>query len=292
MKPSTGAIYHDRIKRVVGFLNDQVNSNPTLETLADVAAISPFHFHRVYRAVTGETPSATLRRLRLARACYLLQDADRLVADVAFAVGYDSSQSFAKAFRAATGCSATELRKDEAALANVMQQLSAPEEASAAVRPEIEVKVVSVEPFRVIASRHLGPHKGLFSAYGDLFAWAEQTGLLAGFKGIYGIPVDDPGETPEQQCRFDCCVDLGADAKGADTFREKELGGGDFAVVRHVGPYEGLEQKYDYLYGPWLASSGYELREQTLFNHYLQDPETVPPEEWQTDVYLPVNETS
>jgi AraC family transcriptional regulator len=30
--------------------------------------VSPFHFHRLYRGITGETPAATLRRLRLARA--------------------------------------------------------------------------------------------------------------------------------------------------------------------------------------------------------------------------------
>ena len=66
MKSSTQKSHYERIERVVDFLSDQVDNNPTLEALADVAAISPFHFHRVYRAVTGETPSATLRRLRLA----------------------------------------------------------------------------------------------------------------------------------------------------------------------------------------------------------------------------------
>ena len=75
MKSSTRESHYERIERVVGFLSNQVDNNPSLETLADVAAISPFHFHRVYRAVTGETPSATLRRLRLTKACFLLKDA-------------------------------------------------------------------------------------------------------------------------------------------------------------------------------------------------------------------------
>ena len=159
-----------------------------------------------------------------------------------------------------------------------------PEKGSA----NIEVKVVSVKPFKVIACRHVGPHKGLFRAYGDLYSWAEKTGWVKSLKGIYGLPIDDPRGMPEKECRFDCCFDFGADVKPGEGLREEFLGGGRYAVARHLGPYEGLEDKYDYLYGPWLNASGYLLREKPFFNHYLQDPETLPPEEWQTDIYLPI----
>ena len=292
MKSSTQKTYHERIERVVGFLSDQVDNNPSLETLADVAAISPYHFHRVYRAVTGETPSGTLRRLRLAKACNLLKDAANSVTQVAFDVGYDSSQGFAKAFRTGTGFSPTEVRNDPATLSKVVTLLSRPYGASKQEFGEIEVKIVSVEPFKVIASRHIGPHTSLFKNFAELFSWSEKTGLVASFKGIYGIPVDDPRDVPEHECRFECCFDFGSKASAAGDYREYSLGGGEFAVARHVGPYDGIEDKYDYLYGQWLNSSGYSLREQSFFNHYLQDPDTVPPEEWETDIYVPVDATA
>jgi AraC family transcriptional regulator len=126
MKSSTEDSYFERIQRVVGFLSHQVGNNPSLDVLADVAAISPFHFHRVYRAITGETPSGTLRRLRLAKACSLLQDTAQPVTQIAFDVGYDSSQSFGRAFRSATGYSASEIRKDPTALSRVLKKLSSP----------------------------------------------------------------------------------------------------------------------------------------------------------------------
>ncbi|MFT5371505.1 MAG: AraC family transcriptional regulator [Lysobacterales bacterium] len=103
MKTTTQNSYYQRIERVVGFLSDQVDDNPSLEVLANVAAISPFHFSRVYRAVTGETPLGTLRRLRLLKACFLLHDLKKPVIQIAFDVGYDSSQSFARAFKNGTG---------------------------------------------------------------------------------------------------------------------------------------------------------------------------------------------
>ena len=64
------------------------------------------------------------------------------------------------------------------------------------------------------------------------------------------------------------------------------------SVTRHVGPYDGLESKYDLLFGPWLNSSKFTLREAPVYNHYLVDPDTVPPEQWETDVYLPVEDSA
>jgi AraC family transcriptional regulator len=292
MKSSTQQSYHERIARVVGYLSNQVSNNPSLETLAEIAAISPFHFHRVYRALTGETPSSTVRRLRLARACVLLRDTAKPVTEVAFEVGFDTSQSFAKAFRAATGFTPTAIRKDLTSLNRVLSELGKPADGPAQGLRDLEVKVVSVEPFKVIASRHVGPHKGLFKAYGELFHWAETTGLVARFRGIYGIPIDDPRDAPDGECRFDCCFDFGPEAGGNGQFREDRLGGGKFVVTRHTGPYEGLEDKYDYLYGAWLNGSGYALRDQPAYNNYLNDPDSAPPEKWETDIYVPVERTS
>ena len=286
MKPTTKDSYIQSIDRVVGYLNQRVEVIPTLQQLADIAGISPFHFHRVYRAITGETPSGTLRRLRLARAAAMLKQTQKPITEIAFDVGYDSSQAFSKAFREATGFSASGLRQEPQRLEAVIKGLSSPPEQ--ATGKTLEVKLVSVDPFKVIASRHVGPHKGLFKVFGALIRWAEETGRAKAFRGIYGIPIDDPRGVSEEECRFDCCFDFGPDVQPDETHRDVLLGGGLYAVTRHVGPYEGLEEKYDFLYGPWLSSSGYVLSENASYNHYQADPDTSPPEEWETDIYLPI----
>ncbi|MDH5214513.1 MAG: AraC family transcriptional regulator [Gammaproteobacteria bacterium] len=278
------ASYSDRIDRIVRFLNEQVQSSHSLRDLASVAEISPYHFHRVYRAVTGETPSGTLRRLRIARAVAMLRDSTKTITEIAFDVGYETSQAFSKAFRQRTGHSATEARKDRSKLDALIEQLSgAPKRRK---QSELEVRLVSVEPFKVIASRHIGRPEGLFAAFGALFEWGEKSGLLNDYRGIYGIPVDDPRD--EEQARFDCCFDFGPKAVPDKEYRKETLGGGLYTVTRLTGPYDGLEDKYDEFYGSWLASSNYVLRDSRAYNHYVIDPGTVPPEQWQTDIYLPV----
>ena len=275
-----------RIDRVVDYLNEQVESTPTLQDLAGIAGISPYHFHRVYRAITGETPSGTVRRLRLARAAVMLKDSQKPVTEIAFDVGYESSQAFSKALRAMTGCSASELRQAPGKLATVIRDLSGPP--GLATAAPLEVKVLAIAPFKVIAARHVGPNEGQFETFGSLFRWAEQHGRANELNGIYGIPIDDIRGVPEAECRFDCCFDLGPDVAAGNGYREAQLGGGRYAVARHVVPYEGLEGKYDLLFGSWLTSSGYALREAPFYNCYLADPDTLPPEQWETDLYLPI----
>ena len=282
--------YFDRINRIVDFLNTQVKSTPTLEDLAKVARISPYHFHRVYRAVTGETPFGTLRRLRIARAMMMLRDTKKSITEIAFDVGYDSSQAFSRSFRQLTGCSASEVRSDRQRLLPLIDKLSGSLGPSADT--DVEVRLVSIEPFKVIASRHSGPPESLFKAFGDLHSWAQANPLLEPYRGIYGIPIDEPLDEYDDGPRFDCCFDFGPNAESAGSYSEVSLGGGLYAVTRHVGPFEGLESKYDALYGKWLTSSQYKVRDAWPYNHYLADPGTLPPEEWETDIHVPIEEST
>ena len=60
--------YERRLRRVVDHIHDNPDGDLSLDRLADVAALSRFHFHRVYNAVVGETAANTVRRMRLHRA--------------------------------------------------------------------------------------------------------------------------------------------------------------------------------------------------------------------------------
>ncbi|MGI9232981.1 MAG: AraC family transcriptional regulator [Woeseiaceae bacterium] len=280
--------YIDRIKRVVDFLNKRVDSSPSLEELAKVARISPYHFHRVYRGVTGETPFGTLRRLRIVRAAVMLRDTEKSITEIAFDVGYDSSQAFSRAFRQLAGCSASEARSNRQQLLSLIKKLSGSSRAIADAT--VEVRLVSVKPFKVIASRHRGPPESLFQAFGDLHDWAQANPRLEPFRGIYGIPIDEPLDEYDDGPRFDCCFDFGPNADSEGRYREVSLGDGLYAVTRHVGPYEGLETKYDSLYGRWLTSSQYKVRDAWPYNHYLVDPSTLPPAQWETDIHIPIEE--
>jgi len=103
--------YEQRVNRVIDHVRAHLTEELSLEGLARVAAFSPFHFHRIFRALTGETLSAFIQRLRLERAALALtHHEDQGVLTVALDSGFSSAATFARAFRAHFGMSATEWR--------------------------------------------------------------------------------------------------------------------------------------------------------------------------------------
>ena len=103
--------YEKRVNRVVNFIRDHLADELSLAGLARVAAFSPFHFHRVFAAIIGETLFAFIQRVRVERAAGALRShPDESVLAVALDHGFTSAAAFARAFRAHFGMSATEWR--------------------------------------------------------------------------------------------------------------------------------------------------------------------------------------
>ena len=105
------AEYEQRVNEVIDHVRDHLAEDLPLERLARIGHLSPFHFHRVFRAVTGETLAAFVQRLRLERAAVaLIHHADQSVLAVALDHGFMSAAGFARAFRAHFGTTATAWR--------------------------------------------------------------------------------------------------------------------------------------------------------------------------------------
>jgi AraC family transcriptional regulator len=99
-----------RIRRAVEFMHAQLDRELSIEEIAAAAYLSPFHFSRLFKKLTGATPHAYLANLRIARAQTLLAETDLSITQIAARVGYASSSHFTKAFRQATGLTPREFR--------------------------------------------------------------------------------------------------------------------------------------------------------------------------------------
>ncbi|HEX7177004.1 MAG TPA: helix-turn-helix domain-containing protein [Pyrinomonadaceae bacterium] len=102
---SRAGLVDRRIRRAVELMHAHLDRDLPLEELAGAAYLSPFHFSRLFKKLTGAAPHAYLASLRNARAQTLLAETDLSVTEVAERVGYSSSSHFSKAFRQATGLS-------------------------------------------------------------------------------------------------------------------------------------------------------------------------------------------
>ncbi len=100
---SRAGLVDRRIRRAVELMHAHLDRDLPLEEIAAAAYLSPFHFSRLFKKLTGATPHAYLATLRAARAQTLLADTDLSITQVSARVGYASPSHFTKAFRQATG---------------------------------------------------------------------------------------------------------------------------------------------------------------------------------------------
>jgi AraC family transcriptional regulator len=291
MKPSTEQDYHERIVRTLVFIQAHLDDNPELDRVAAVAAFSRFHFARVFRALVGETLKEYTRRLRLERAARTLKRRDQPITQLALEAGFETHESFTRAFAAMFGLPPSAYRA---------AHKSAPEAASgthlddvAGYHPpnygDVRAPVVKdLAPTRVVFLRHVGPYGQVGDTWGRLFGWAGMRGLLGPGVMMLGIVHDDPDVTPDDKIRYDAAIPVSRPVAPEGEFGAMELAGGRYAVATHRGPYAGLGHAYQRVYGAWLPGSGYELRDEPAFEQYLNTPQTATPEDLLTLLYIPI----
>lgn len=280
-----------RLDRVIASLQQSIDVGgplPDLDALAAIAHYSPFHFHRVYRALTGETIGRTVQRLRLVKALRRLAHSDASVTEIALLAGYGTPQALARVLRETVDASASELRADPQRLAANIEHLSRPLPLAEKTAP-LSVEVITLEPFEVVALRARGAFDDLDQVFGELFGWAAEQGLIEQLQQLIGVPLGDHRELPAEELLFDCALVFDAELPVLSASLQRlVLGGGRMARLRHVGSYALLEDATDQLLRDWLPGSGHALRDAPLHYHFLDDPEEVPEAILRADIYVPL----
>jgi AraC family transcriptional regulator len=293
VKPSTEQDYYERIVRALVYIQRHLDDELELEDLASAAAFSRFHFHRVFRGLVGESLKEHIRRLRLERAAQKLKQQDGPITDIAFEAGFETHESFTRAFGAMFGVSPCGYR----ALHN-----SVPKSASGThlddvsrYRPPdygepLPVEVKELPSVKLVFLRHAGPYSEVGATWSRLMTWAGMRGLLGPDMRMIGIVYDDPDITPADKVRYDAAVVVNRDVQPEGEFGVMEIPGGKYAVFIHQGPYDTLGKTYQRFFGGWLPKSGHELRDAEAFEDYLNSPMNTKPEDLVTRVHVPLRD--
>jgi AraC family transcriptional regulator len=99
-----GALPRGRLRAVVEYVEEHLDADPSLERMAAVAHLSPYHFARQFKAATGLPPHRYVIARRVERAKQLLQGGgDLSLAQVAARAGFSSQSHFSDHFRRLVG---------------------------------------------------------------------------------------------------------------------------------------------------------------------------------------------
>jgi AraC family transcriptional regulator len=257
--------------RAVVAIERDLDADLSLLDLADHACLSPFHFHRLFTAVVGESPAEYVRRLRLERAAHELSTSQRAVGDIAREAGYGSQSAFTRAFGERFGCAPGEFRERERG-----------RWAGRVVEPRKLVgRIETVAPLRVAFVRHIGPYDQARPVFERLVAWA--AARASNIEPLFlGLAHDNPRVTPAAQLRFDCCIEVTEHVRSEGDVTVTELPGGEYATAVHRGPFDRLAETYAWLAGDFMPRERRSMRKAPCVEIYL-----TPPAELITEVLVP-----
>ena len=308
------AEYRSRINSVIDYIEANIGSELSLAELAGVAHFSPFHFHRIFGAMVGETLSGFIQRIRLEKAAAkLAANPRKSITEIAFEFGFSSSSAFARAFRESFGMSASEWRRKagkpeskESQAASKLRQDFEVESSYNQDTTKLEwrvtmkntdlkanVEVKDIPEMHVAYVRHIGPYKGdteLFaSLFNKLMTWAGPRGLLR-FPETKVLTVyhDDPEITDESRLRTDACITVPPDTKVEGEIGKSTIPAGKYATAHFEITPDQYQDAWNAVYGGWLPTSGYQPADGPCYELYLNQPKDHPEGKHIVDICLPV----
>jgi AraC family transcriptional regulator len=309
--------YVSRINRVIDYIENHLDQDLSLEHLAEVAAFSKYHFHRIFRGMTGETLNGFIKRLRVEKAAArLVNNPKETVTEIALDCGFSGPAAFARAFRERFAMSATAWRRrQETAYSKIGETKSKGGKTNRKMRedrpppmgyprenlmrritmkerkpPEVEVR--QHPDLRVAYVRHTGPYQENSALFDDLFArlfkWAGPRQLCTPESWVLAVYHDDPAVTKEDKLRVSVCLTVPHGTPAGGEIGTMVVPGGKFAVARFELKGDEYQAAWDSVCGGWLPDSGYQPDDRLCYEHYLNDPKTHPEGKCVVDICVPV----
>ncbi len=282
MKPITERDYEERIERIVKLIDADPVAKLSLDELARAAHFSRFHFHRIYRAMTGETVNDTARRLRLARAAHQLASTDVAVTEIALDAGYESVQTFSRAFSSLTNLSPREFRSRRIRLSDLVDGPAPRIKGGTAMK----IEIVELAPSTAFTYRHHGPINTVKDTYSRLWQWQIENGIAGQSKEAIGICYGDIAG--DDEFRYYAGIIWTKPIKVAGDIEIHEVPGGKYGCYRLIGSHDGIPAAFQKMYGEWLPTSGFEPDDRPALEIYRNNPFDTAANELITDLMIPI----
>lgn len=294
-KKDLNSEYIFRINRTIDYIESNIENPMTLEELATVANFSKFHFSRLFQSIVGETPFQFILRVRLEKAAtFILNNNNESISEIAYKCGFSDISIFSRNFKNYFHVSASQYRANKSNNSNLSQQDSnrhqCYEKLTPYFCPELQtikwrtnmklnkgVEVKELPKMTVAYIRHIGPYQGndkLFeSIWNKLFSWAGPRGLIGGkdFKSLV-VYHNDPNVTIDDKLRMSVCITVPPETKVEGEVGKMNIEAAKYVIARFELSAQDFQEAWDWVYGQWLPTSGYQPDDKPCFEMYPEEP--------------------
>ncbi|MHA7943718.1 AraC family transcriptional regulator [Formosa sp. 3Alg 14/1] len=305
MKPVDKEIesdYKNRINRVFEYIDSNLESDLSLNAIAEIAFFSPYHFHRIFKFITQETLNEYVTRRRIEKSASDLLHKNITTTEIAHQYGFSDNSSFSKAFKKYYGISPTGFIKENPNKHSKIRQLKSkngqyyPDSEDyicilnnlktwIEMNAKIEIKDT---PKQTLASvTHIGIN-GLENAFETLTKWAIPKGLLNHPEAKMGrLFYDSFKVTAPDQVRMSIFLTTHQAFDVAGEISKLTIEKGKCIVGRfEISPHD-FEKAWTSLF-LWMNENGYKKSPENPFEIYQNDYRTHPENKFIVDLYIPI----
>lgn len=296
--------YIKRIHTLQDYIDEHIEEIHTSEKLAEISGFSKYHFHRIFKSITGESIFEYVTRTRLEQiASMLTARSDLSLTDIALQFGFSDSAVFSRSFKKHYQMKPSEFRQK---YSNNCKDFSFKPFYTKRVDSQInavtaDVEIIEMAAFPVLYARKTGAYKELYDyadsfakTISDLFAFGLDRHLIDDKVKILFAYHTYPDFSEEEKQRTSFCVSI---TEPVLIDEESEIGCMDIPAGKYaIGHFEIFQEEYtdawNYLYGEWLPQSGYLPRNSFPFEVYLNKPDEHPEKKHIVDIYMPIEPLS
>lgn len=291
--------YEARINKALKHIDAHLGEEINVKELADLSGFSLYHFHRLFKAITSETPYESLMRLRLEKAVFLLKYNNELkISEVGYESGFASPENFTRQFKDRYKISPGQLRKNkELHNSRIYHEPQANdfysriEEGRKVDQTLFTVEIERLSEISIAYTKAVfgADGSGLVEKYLELMSWAEKQGInIKGNLTRFGMSIDNPEVTPASKFRYDFALFLPKDYPKTDGIEFGAIPGADYATVHVDGKLEQVAQAWDHLYKYWLPNSEYQPLHYPAIEEFIQGPEEIGWENFNLKCRIPI----
>lgn len=277
--------YIKRILKVLIYIEDHIEEEMSLEDLAKVACHSPFHFHRIFQAIVGETARQYVKRLRMEKAASKLLYTKQPVTKIALEANYETPSAFTRAFKQCMGKSPKNYRalyKEVNAMTKKIQNLPM-------IKPD---QIEKLSDLNLLFIRRYGNYApSSEEAWKAMQRFIKDHQLEKAKLRYFSISHDDPHITNEDKLRFDACIQTTQDIHQKGEVGRQILKGGKYAIFTHRGPHHTLQEMFDRIFLRWMPDSQAQLDDtKPIFcEHFHLEYVNVDESKLVTKIYIPLS---
>lgn len=292
-----------RIQLVAKYIGQNLDKPMQLADLANIALYSPFHFQRIFKQIMGETPAQYIKRLRLEEAAHKIVLSPELsILEIAFKVGFNSLESFSRAFKSYYLISPDNFKKlEQPKKLQVIQHNGIEGEflqyhnnlfsdnPSFVEYEGNEYDIVKLPAIKYIfLQTNLMPEQLIADHFKLLKSWASARDLATENGQLFGIIKDFPLFTPIAKCRYLTCLQVEQKPLFKESFFYDECPSRKYVRLKTDGDMTEIMEMLTHFAHQILPTSGYKVIHEPAIHFLNREPESVVLSQNSHSIYIPV----